>query len=87
MISTRVDACYHRLLNRLLLTGTQLFLIEDGQPIDTSMDYRGITVLEEHVDQVLVLVPIMPCQVQCGLASSHIACKEKVLQRGGAGEL
>ncbi|KAL3138924.1 hypothetical protein ABBQ32_005741 [Trebouxia sp. C0010 RCD-2024] len=29
----------------------ELFLIEDGQPIDTSMDYRGITVLEEHVDQ------------------------------------
>lgn len=31
----------------------QLFLIEDGQPISTNVDYRGIIVLEEHIDQVL----------------------------------
>lgn len=30
----------------------QLFLIEDGQPISTNVDYRGIIVLEEHIDQV-----------------------------------
>ena len=30
----------------------QLFLIEDGRPISTSVDYRGIIVLEEHIDQV-----------------------------------
>lgn len=34
----------------------QLFLIEDGQPINTNVDYRGIIVLEEHIDQVLALL-------------------------------
>ena len=30
----------------------QLFLIEDGKPINTQEHYRGIIVLEEHIDQV-----------------------------------
>ena len=39
------------------LLALQLFLIEDGQPINMNDDYRGIIVLEEHVDQVLSLLP------------------------------
>ena len=45
----------------LLLTGMQLFLIEDGQPISTSVAYRGIIVLEEHIDQVRVLLTHWLC--------------------------
>lgn len=40
-------------LSDIMSPAMQLFLIEDGQPISTNVDYRGIIVLEEHIDQVL----------------------------------
>ena len=43
----------------------QLFLIDSGQPtINMNSDYRGIIVLEEHIDEVslcpLPLLPVSP---------------------------
>lgn len=35
----------------------QLFLIENGQPINMNSDYRGIIVLEEHIDEVSLCPP------------------------------
>lgn len=37
----------------MLLIPLQLYLIEDGKPINPQ-DYRGIIVLEEHIDQVSI---------------------------------
>ena len=41
----------------------QLFLIDNGQPINMNSDYRGIIVLEEHIDEVS-LCPLPPATRQ-----------------------
>lgn len=50
----------------MVLPATQLFLIEDGQPISTNIDYRGIIVLEEHIDQVHASPYLHLSTLNCG---------------------
>lgn len=66
-----------------MLTGMQLFLIEDGQPISTTMDYQGITVLEEHVDQVPVLVHALSSALWFGMFTYRAGARRKC-KGGGA---
>jgi len=39
----------------LVCCGLQMFLVEDGKPINMA-DYEGLIVLEEHIDQVHLLI-------------------------------
>lgn len=57
----------------VLLPLLQLYLIEDGKPINPQ-DYKGIIVLEEHVDQVGI------CSTPCSHLHSALSLRLKVQQ-------